>query len=312
MPIKPTTHNTLAAVAALSFVGSAYAAPVIYEPFNFTPPDTTLNGNAGGAGLSGNWTVGNGSTQTSNLTYGSLSVSGSATVASGYNNNNARIAVGATTLNGLLNDGGELWMSFLYRYGSNATSTRFAIGLGDSYLSNNGNLFDEDANPATAEQAIGFASVFNSGNGDIPMIWDTNTYDGGNINGDPTFVTPPSTSPGLTSGSAAGYGFTPASDTTYLIVLHAQWGADGATNDRVTLYLPATDLTLGAAVTTYQAIVSQGSFDTLFFTADQTLGTLDEIRVGANYADVSPVPEPGSLALLGLGGLLIASRRRRG
>ena len=269
-------------------------ALVIHEPFDFVAPDTTLSGNAGGTGLSGNWTVGTGSIQTSNLTYGSLPTSGSATVASGYNSSSAHIGIGATTLSGLLNDGGELWMSFLYRTGSNATNTRFAIGLGDSYLSGNGNLFDEDANPATAEQAIGFASVYGSNNGDIPMIWDTNTYDGGNINADPTFVTPPSTSPGLTSGSSAGYGFTPANDTTYLIVLHAQWGADGSTNDMVTLYTPGTDLTPGTAVATYQAIVSQDSFDTLFFTADQTIGILDEIRVGATYADVVPSPVSAS------------------
>lgn len=269
-------------------------ALVIYEPFNFVAPDTTLNGNAGGTGLSGNWTVGNGSIQTSNLTYGALPTSGSAVVASGYGASSARIGIGATTLNGLLNDGGELWMSFLYRYGGNAVNTRFAIGLGDSHLSGNGNLFDEDANPATAEQAIGFASVFGSNNGDIPMIWDTNIYDGSSINGDPTFVTPSSTSPGLTSGSSDGYGFTPANDTTYLIVLHAQWGADAATNDKVTLYTPGTDLTPGAAIATYQAIVSQDSFDTLFFTADQNIGILDEIRVGAIYADVLPSPVPTS------------------
>jgi hypothetical protein len=269
-------------------------ALVIHEPFNFVAPDTTLNGNAGGTGLSGNWTVANASIQAANLTYGDLATSGSAVVANGYNSSSARIAISPTTLNGLLDDSGELWMSFLFQYGSDAVNTRFAIGLGDSHLSGNGNLLDEDANPATAEQAIGFASVYGGNNGDIPMIWDTNIYDGSNITGDPTFVTPPSTSPGLTSGSSAGYGFTPANNTTYLIVLHAQWGADGTTNDTVTLYTPGNDLELGPAVATYQAIVSQDSFDTLFFTANNTIGILDEIRVGATFADVAPSPPPAS------------------
>lgn len=37
---------------------------------------------------------------------------------------------------------------------------------------------------------------------------------------------------------------------------------------------------------------------------------IDAIRVGTTFADVTTVPEPSSLALLGLGGLLIARRRR--
>lgn len=311
--MKPTAALRLSLAltgASLLAISSAHSAAVVYESFQFSPPDTTLTGNPGGTGLSGNWTVASTATQTSNLTYGSLVTSDSAILASGYNTSSARVGIGASTLSGLLSDSGGLWMSFLYRYGSSATNTRFAIGLGDSYLSANGNLFDEDSNAATAEQAIGFAAVYNTGNGDIPMIWDSNTYDGGNINGDPTFVTPPTTNPGLTSGSAAGYGLNPTSDTTYLIVLHAQWGADGSTNDTVTLYTPGADLTLGAPVATYQAIVSQDSFDTLFFTADQTIGTLDEIRIGASYADVAPIPEP-SVALLGGFGLVALLRRRR-
>jgi len=36
--------------------------------------------------------------------------------------------------------------------------------------------------------------------------------------------------------------------TTHLIVGHAQWGADGATNDTVTIYMLGTDLLLGVVV----------------------------------------------------------------
>jgi len=44
----------------------------------------------------------------------------------------------------------------------------------------------------------------------------------------------------------------------------------------------------------------------------QSLGTItyDEIRFGATFADVSPVPEP-SAALLGALGVLALLRRRR-
>jgi len=297
------TISTLATFALTA--ASAMGAATLYESFS-TFPDTTLDDNAGGTGLSGNWTADAGAVETTNLTYGSLSTSGSAAVATGWNSSSPYIDIGGTTLNGLLDDSGEMWMSFLYKYGAN-NNHRFAIGIGDSRINNNGDLFDEDTNPATNEQAIGFAEVWNGGRPAIPTIWDTNDYDGGNLNGSPTLTT--TTAPGLVGTSYDG--FTATAGETYLFVLHAQWGADGASNDTVTLYTPGTDLSLGTAVGTYQAIVSQDSFDTLFFTADQTIGDLDEIRIGATYADVSPVPEPSSTALIGLGGLALILRRRR-
>jgi hypothetical protein len=82
------------------------------------------------------------------------------------------------------------------------------------------------------------------------------------------------------------------------------------TNDTLTLYTPGTDLVLGSAISTYEGIVSQDSFDTLFFSADQSVGVLDEIRVGSSYADISPIPEPSAALLGGLGALLLLRRRR--
>ena len=262
-----------AIAASLTVVfGLSYAEPVIHEPFEFVPPDTSLNGNAGGTGLSGTWTAPDAAAvEAANLSYGSLATSGSATVAKGWNASSPYIGVGATTLNGLLNDGGELWMSFLYKVDT-ANNIRFAIGLGDSRVIANGDLLDEDSNPSTAEQAIGFAIPYFPEEA-YPVMWTTNDYDGGNVQNAPS---------GLTSGSAFGI----ADNTTYLFVLHAQWNANGALNDTVTLYTPGTDLALGSPASTYEGVLSQDSFDTLFFTADQVLGTLDEIRVGATYADV--------------------------
>lgn len=51
----------------------------------------------------------------------------------------------------------------------------------------------------------------------------------------------------------------------------------------------------------------------LFFGQTDTAGTstiFDEFRIGTTYAAVTPVPEPVSLALLAMGGLLLLPRKR--
>ena len=271
----------------------ASAAAVIYEDFTFPDGDTALAGNAGGTGLSGNWTAPVGAIETTNLTFGSLSTSGSATVATGWNTGSPYVGIGGTTLNGLTGDSGELWMSLLYQAPTTG-SIRFTVGIGDTYVTTNGNLNSS----VTDAQAIGFSIPFN--NKAYPVMWETNNYDGGNVQNAP-------------AGLASGSGLAIARDgATHMFVLHAQWGADGVTNDTLTLYTPGTDLVLGSAISTYEGIVSQDSFDTLFFSADQSVGVLDEIRVGASYADVSPVPEPSAFALLaGFTGLVWVMLRRR-
>ena len=272
----------------------ASAAAVIYEDFTFPDGDTALAGNAGGTGLSGNWTAPVGAIETTNLTFGSLSTSGSATVATGWNTGSPYVGIGGTTLNGLTGDSGELWMSLLYQAPTTG-KIRFTVGIGDTYVTTNGNLNSS----VTDAQAIGFSIPYNTQSA-VPVMWETNNYDGGNVQNAP-------------SGLASGSGLAIARDgATHMFVLHAQWGADGVTNDTLTLYTPGTDLVLGSAISTYEGIVSQDSFDTLFFSADQSVGVLDEIRVGASYADVSPVPEPSAFALLaGFTGLVWVMLRRR-
>jgi len=288
--MKNILLTSLALTSAASF---ASAAAVIYEDFTFPDGDTALAGNAGGTGLSGNWTAPSGSTaEATNLTYGSLSTSGSATVATGWNASSPYVGIGGTTLNGLTGDSGELWMSLLYQAPTTG-KIRFTVGIGDTYVTTNGNL-----NPSVTDaQAIGFSIPFNTQSA-VPVMWETNNYDGGNVQNAP-------------AGLASGSGLAIARDgATHMFVLHAQWGADGVTNDTLTLYTPGTDLVLGSAISTYEGIVSQDSFDTLFFSADQSVGVLDEIRVGSSYADISPIPEPSAALLGGLGALLLLRRRR--
>lgn len=97
-----------------------------------------------------------------------------------------------------------------------------------------------------------------------------------------------------------------------LFVLKFDLSATGA-SDAVTVWhnpnLTTGDDPTGGVVVSGQDI----SFDRITFAkfGDSNGAIWDELRVGDTFTDVTgAVPEPGSLALLSLGGLLIARRRR--
>jgi hypothetical protein len=71
--------------------------------------------------------------------------------------------------------------------------------------------------------------------------------------------------------------------------------------------LDATDLTL---IDTIQANVDESLLTTLNLTRQVNVN-YDEIRFADTPADVLPIPEPSSLALFGLGGLVLYALRRR-
>lgn len=114
----------------------------------------------------------------------------------------------------------------------------------------------------------------------------------------------------------------PAASTTepFLILAKAELDVSGQ-NDRLSYWFAPTDVTSEASLGT--ATFTSASADTFddsiggialqFAGGSSTPGSIDAIRVGTELSDVTAfvIPEPASLALLGLGSVLIAGRRRR-
>ncbi|MBK1855050.1 PEP-CTERM sorting domain-containing protein [Verrucomicrobiaceae bacterium 5K15] len=271
----------------LAGIAGAHAATVVYEPFDVTDVGDSLNGKATGSGLAGNWNGYDGAgrleIRSGDLSYGSLATKGnhvglstSENGRTGYSANPYAALDGA----GLMDDGAELWFSFLVEQSTEDSNNRFMFSLG------------------TDGTNSGSGSMNSSGNGLGVHI--------GNSRGNQISATT------YTSGSQAkGAETSIAYSTVHLIVGRITWGLDGASDDTLDLFMPGTDLVLGSSISSISGVYDQSTFDTLAFSGKQDAPIIDEIRLGASYSDVVvTVPEPSATALLGLGGLALILRRR--
>jgi len=110
--------------------------------------------------------------------------------------------------------------------------------------------------------------------------------------------------------------FAPALNTTYFLAFTYDTTGTAPTS----FFVNPTGLGSGSAPSGSAASASflgqnwdfPEGVNQLSFYAANGLFTMDNIRLGTTWADVSPIPEPSIVALLGLGALgLLAMRRRR-
>ncbi len=258
---------TAVAVAAILGIsaGPANADAVIYEPFDM--PAGALPGQAGGTGL-GTWSGDGGVVASGSMTFGSLPASGNRyTGAGGYYESWAGFS---TTLSsaGLLDHSAELWFSAVLQPGSSSNDYGF-IGLSS----------------ATGNIGANFGSVPTVAN--IMGIWLQNGSDLQLVN--------------AVGGTPVG-GRNKVKEnlsllSPTLVVGKFTWGADGASNDTLEIYLPWGGLAQPAPqTTTMTTVIDQSTFSYLGVWMRNVDSQVDEIRFGATYDDVIGVMGPGIVA----------------
>jgi hypothetical protein len=309
-------RNSLIALAAVGMIAlatsTANASLLVYEGFQYVdaigvgdsvPGGNTAStpfhlkgesdGDAGdvdATGLSGvyvdngpndsdHWFVYEGS-----LSFGNLPTSGNRI---GFRDNldsdNHTRDLSAATQTGISN-ASEIWFSILLKPTDTRSAAAGGIAISDNPL-NSGKVI----NTTTGVQGFGIGS--NSSHKFRPYAWDGTSR----IDGDAQLNT--------------------STNATYLLVGHISFdsGTDG--KDEYTLY--SHDLNGGvidgSALTqigsTIEADVDQSALDLLNLNR-QVKFDADELRIATTLPEALGVPEPASMALLALGGLMIAGRRR--
>jgi hypothetical protein len=276
-------------------VTPVHAALVGYEGNNAaTGP---LNGVQTGFGLNA-WTAQNAAYYTvgaPGLSFGSLAVSGNAAVGGGaYTSAGLTIQMPATWE---ADNGWEAWRKqgpadTRFRAGKEGT-TLWASFLVEDWKSNDG-------------ERVRFA--------DSHVGWNPGSHGVGvEVSGGKWQLKD------IASGSLVDTGISRTLSETYLMVLKMDFlqgeeypGLWANGSDRVTLYvnptpgLAAPDVAGTAMMTSEDLAI----LNVHFYPGSSTdEGAFDELRFGASYADVTPIPEPVTIALLGLGGLAVLRRR---
>ncbi len=286
--------RSFAAVATLFLTLGAANAAAIYEPFDYSAGAMDGSSQAGGTGLTGAWSGGGAQADwdvvSGGLVFTGLSTTGNhASRGSGQpgasGNAETSRAVTAPAISALTADNTTIYFSVLMRddqYSSGNANGAMLFGTGA--------ITDPSTDPVALAGGEAVGVSFNKGTLAVRGV----VVDGG--------------------VSSFSTGFLDDGDlgtlTTYLIVGKLDWKPNG-TNDTLTLYnIADVNAPLPTEFATMTFDVDQTLFDTLALGSRQ-VGDFDEIRFDTTLSGVGVIPEPTSLALFGLSGLLGLRRRRR-
>lgn len=287
--------NSLRAVLvlaiAVTMVASSASAAVIYEPFNYDLGG--IGGENGGTGFTGPWvnSKNNPNIDPGSKDWGTLSVDGNHVRGAAWSNMTRQF--GSTLSDaGLMADGATLWFSVVMDLeGQNTSNADINVALASDQFVNSfsdrENLLTGEGIGVTHSRAV-IEGVYWQDSGDGDTVAERNE------NASSTVI----------NGSGGNL-------TRALIVGKIEWGAGATADETLTLYAPDTSLAMGSPTMAAWTIpaLDQSQFDRLAVQfKDQS--KIDEIRFGATYDEVT-VPEPATLALVGLGGLAMLRRRRK-
>jgi hypothetical protein len=286
--MKTTLSRLIVLCGAMAFVTTAQATLFEYDPFDYS--GSTLPGQNGGTGWSGAWTTTGTSAANSlsadgvSLSYPMtwespltpLSASGSRVMTGGVGASTYRLFSQTIPLNV---DGTVAYVSAMFR--KNAAN--------GGAVNNDNVLLEFTDNLGNRRWGVGI-----EGTGDKPWI---------NANGSGTAAT--AVTPGDTYflvakivSSASGL------DTAYLKVYGVGYGSQVPVAEPTTWDATATETT-AAILDRVRVRIDAGN-------TVSAPGEVDEIRIGSSWLDVVTVPEPSSMALLGLGLLAGVLWKRRG
>jgi hypothetical protein len=296
-----TLRYTLLTAALISLPSLAPAQLLTYEGFGGYANDGPVNGLTGGTGWNGGWVVqsGNYTMASSNpLTFGPLETSANGRYLYGganYNGVGRQLDTSANgpwasyVSGGFINNG-VLWFSMLAQINTNDNINFTFSSDGTSWVQGNaGN--------------VRIRTTYDNNNPNPGAYWQLGTVDT-NTNETTNIV-------------QAG---TRTNNTTYFVVGRFDLNNTASTfhlwvtSNPNSLNLGGPDLALNtanASLTGLNANTVRFMNFNIFADTGGTNSKIDEIRFGKTFADVSPIPEPSTYALLAAGlGALVWLRRR--